>query len=97
MSYKFFDIIKGGVYSVLDINGDLKQNRIDNACSKCFAFHDDEGNMTGWCDSKRSGCSCKLEFKGRIEDQKCPNLIWFNNVIDEDKLKEFNKKNNFEL
>lgn len=95
MSYKFLDILKGGVYEVLNINEPLKESRIKNACNHCFAFHNEKGEITGWCSTKRNGCGCKLDLMGRIENQKCPNMIWYNNVIDTDKLKEFNKENNF--
>lgn len=95
MPYKFLDILKGGVYEVLNINGKLKDERIKNACSKCYAYHNDKGEETGYCNSKRNGCACKMSWKGRIEDVKCVQGIFYNNVINEDRLEEFNAENNF--
>lgn len=97
MTYNALNIIKGGISSFRNINEGLKEDRIKNACSKCYAYHNENNQPTGWCSSKRNGCGCKMDWKARLEDQKCVAGIWANDTVNLDKLEEFNKQNNFKI
>jgi len=89
-----FQIIKGALYSTINYNGDVMEQRIELACKNCVLAHKD-GVYIGWCNGEKGGCGCKLDFKTRLREQKCPKNIWANEWVKLDRLEELNKEMNF--
>ncbi len=90
-------IIKGNVNRALGLNQDLASERIDRACSKCFASHDDQGTYTGVCDKSKGGCGCPISAASTVGSYACPLQVFHWDWINEDRLNELNKENGFKL
>ncbi len=87
---KIKHIIQGHVNVILGNNVELSDYRIENACKKCKVSHNKQGEYTNRCLSTNGGCGCPLYALTSLKDgKKCPMGIWYDDVIDFDKLKEF--------
>jgi len=83
-------IVQGHWNKLLSRNAELKDFRIKNGCEKCILYRKDK---VGWCSSKKDGgCNCDMGAKATLHDAKCPQLIWYNDAINIEKLEEVNTK-----
>ncbi len=86
---KIKHILKGNINVIFGINSELSDYRIENACKKCKVSHNEEGHFTNSCLKRNGGCGCPLRaLTSQTSEEKCAKGIWYDNVIDEDKLNE---------
>jgi hypothetical protein len=88
---KIIEILNGHINVTLGINSELSDYRIENACKKCKVSHNEKGQFTNRCLKENGGCNCILTAKASLPDASCPKKIWFNETIDYDMLKKYEK------
>lgn len=74
------NIVTGFWNKALSRNQELKDFRIQNACIKCPLYVND------YCTSKLDGCGCMVSAKATVQNEKCPKMIWYNDVVNLDRL-----------
>lgn len=70
--------------------------RIDFGCKRCAIAYNDQNKFTGICKQKNGGCGCVAGSKASDKGAKCPEGVWANNWLKEERLIEINKDRDFE-
>ena len=89
---KIIEILNGHINVLAGINSEISKYRIENACKKCDVSYNEKNRFSNKCLKSKGGCGCNLKAKTSLLDAKCPVGIWFEETINYDKLKKYERK-----
>lgn len=93
---KIINIIAGTFNNIVGRNKDLMFFRTEYGCKRCAIGYDKDKNYTGWCQKDQGGCGCNAPSKASLKGAQCPNGVWANDWVVNNKLIQINEDNNFQ-